>query len=83
MGKGIVRCKRREGEGGSDRLLETAGVAQCANQSMMGIKAGGICRNCGAKALDGAGRIAGGELIEALLCVPFCGNFVRFCHHIL
>lgn len=59
--------RQRRGNG----LLQASGIAQCTNQSMMGLEIVGIRGNRSAKAPCGLRGIPGGKLFEPLLRKPF------------
>ena len=72
MGEWILRGKSRESERSANRLFQLAGIAQGADESMVGLSAVGIGRHCRAEALNSLSRPAGGELVKAVLREGFC-----------
>ena len=82
MSKRIVGREGCESQGGSDRLLKPAGIAQRPDQAMMRIEVIGVGCKCSAKSGDRAGSIALCELIHCTMTKLLGRCPFRFVHHI-
>jgi hypothetical protein len=75
VGERVIGGEDREGHGGGDRVVELAGVAEGADETVMGLHVAGIVVNGGAKGRSCLSRLAGGEQVEGALgeCVSVGG----------
>jgi hypothetical protein len=63
--KRVIRGEDGKGQGGGDGLVELAGVAQGANEAVMGFNVGWVCGDGGSIELGRFRRLAGSEKIES------------------
>lgn len=84
VGQRVGGCDGGERQGRGDGLLEQAGVAEGANEAVMGFGVRfGVFRSCGNCRSEGTcclGRLPGGEEIEGALVEQFGGGGVGFGH---
>jgi hypothetical protein len=83
MGKGIVRRESCQRQCRTDGLFQTSRITQSANQAVVRLKAVQILDNRCAKAVDRAGSISGGQMIQPQLNVAGRIIFIRVGHDIL
>lgn len=67
VGEGIGWGEGSERQGRADGLVELAGIAEGANETVVGFDILRVGGDGGAKGLRGISGIAGGELVKAML----------------
>jgi len=74
VSQGIEWGEGSERQGGTDGLVELTGIAQGANEAVVGLNMILIDGDGGAKELCGISSIAGGEQVKATLAERFGGG---------
>jgi hypothetical protein len=80
VGQGVGRRERNEGQGRTDGLLKVAGVAEGADQAVMGFSVRRVGGDGGAKGAGSAGWLAGCKQFNATLGERIGGGVVGWGH---